>query len=107
VCGAGPATGFSENIVFNRVLEQMRERIHQRQFVMTVHAADEMEDDNLTVLDVEAGVLTGRIVERQKDRDTGEWRYLVRGESLAESKIVVAAKLSVTGKLVIITVYRD
>jgi len=74
---------------------------------MTVHAAEEMEDDDLTVLDVESAVLTGRIVERQKDRDTGEWKYLLRGESLAGSKIVVAAKLSVTGKLVIITVYRD
>ena len=93
--------------MFNRVLERMRERIHRRQYVMTVHAADEMEDDNLTVLDVESGVLTGRIVERQRDRDAGEWKYLVRGESLAESKIVVAAKLSMTGQLVIITVYRD
>jgi len=100
-------TDFLEKVVFSRILERMRATIHQREYVMTVHAAEEMEDDDLTVLDVESAVLTGRIVERQKDRDTGEWKYLLRGESLAGSKIVVAAKLSVTGKLVIITVYRD
>lgn len=93
--------------MFNRVLEQMRDRIHRRQYVMTVHAAEEMEDDNLTVLDVESGVLTGQVIERQRDRDTGEWKYLVGGEGLAGGRICVAAKLSVTGKLVIITVYRD
>jgi len=102
-----PGTGLSEKAVFNRVLERMREKIHRREYVMTVHAAEEMEDDDLTVLDVESGVLTGQIVERQRDRDTGELKYLLRGESLAGSKIVVAAKLSVTGKLVIITVYLD
>jgi hypothetical protein len=74
---------------------------------MTVHAAEEMEDDKLSIIDVESGVLTGQIIERQRDRDTGEWKYLVRGESLAENRIVVAAKLSVTGKMVIITVYRE
>ena len=93
--------------MFNRVLEQMRERILRRQYVMTVHAAEEMEDDKLSIIDVESGVLTGQIIERQRDRDTGEWKYLVRGESLAENRIVVAAKLSETGKMVIITVYRE
>jgi len=73
---------------------------------MTVHAAEEADDDGLTVFDVESCLLTGRIVERQKDRDTGEWKYLVNGESLAGFPVMVAAKLSVTGKLVIITVYR-
>jgi len=34
---------------------------------MTLHAVEEMEDDRLTVLDVEHAILTGKIVERQPD----------------------------------------
>jgi len=33
------------------------------------------------------------------------WKYLIEGETVAGSPVVVVAKLSVTGKLVIITVY--
>ena len=39
---------------------------------MTYHARKEMNDDGLTIYDVERGILTGAIVERQRDRTTGE-----------------------------------
>ena len=41
---------------------------------MTIHAGDEMEDDGLTVFDVEECVLSGIVVERQRDETTGEWK---------------------------------
>jgi len=72
---------------------------------MTLHAEEEMNDEDLTIFDVEHGILTGKIVERQKDRETGEWKYLVKGLTLVESEIFVVTKLSSTNKLVIITVY--
>ena len=83
----------------------MREKIRTRQYVMTLHAEEEMDNDNLSIFDVERGILTGKIIERQKDRVTAEWKYLIEGETLAGDSVVVVAKLSVTGKLVIITVY--
>jgi hypothetical protein len=89
-----------------RILRQMRERIRLLQYVMTLHAYDEMEDDALSIFDVERAVLTGQIVERQEDRATGDWKYMVEGRSVAEEPVTVVARLSVTGKLVIITVYR-
>ncbi len=49
--------------MFERILRQFRERVRSRQFVMTLHAVEEMEDDRLTVLDVEHAILTGKIVE--------------------------------------------
>ncbi len=91
--------------MYDRVLNQMRERIRSREYVMTLHAEEEMDDDNLSIFDVEHGILTGRIVERQTDRVTVEKKYLVEGETLAGDLVVVVAKLSITGKLVIITVY--
>lgn len=60
----------------------MREKIRLRQYVMTVHADEEMDDDGLTIYDVENAILTGEIVERQKDRETSEAKFLVRGKTV-------------------------
>lgn len=54
----------------DRILKRMREKIRTRQYVMTLHAEEEMADDNLTIFDIERGILTGRIIERQRGRVT-------------------------------------
>lgn len=71
----------------------------------TIHAVEEMEADGLTLFDVEQCILSGKIVERQKDRKTDEWKYLVEGQTLADDKAVLVARIAPTGKLVILTVY--
>ena len=91
--------------MFERILKRMREKIRKRQYVMTLHAEEEMNNDDLTIYDVERGILTGEILERQKDRITAEWKYRIRGETVEGGEVEVIAKLSPTGKLVIITVY--
>jgi hypothetical protein len=85
----------------------MQEKIRTRQYVMTLHAEEEMNDDGLTIFDVERGILTGQIIERQKDHQTGEWKYLVQGQTLTDKGMVVVSKLSPTEKLVIITLYLE
>ena len=92
--------------MFQRILKQIREKVRQRQYVVTLHAEEEMSDDNLSIFDVERSLLTGEIVERQKDVVTGEWKYLVKGDTVAGDEMMTVAKISPTGKLVIITVYR-
>jgi hypothetical protein len=92
--------------VFQRILKQIREKVRQRQYVMTLHAEEEMSDDNLSIFDVERSLLTGEIVERQKDAVSGEWKYLIKGNTAAGDEMMTVAKISPTGKLVIITVYR-
>ena len=91
--------------MFESILKKLREKIRLRQFVMSLHAVDEMEDDQLSVFDIEHCILSGDIVERQKDKDTNEWKYLINGNSLSNESVEVVAKLSITGKLIIITVY--
>ena len=93
--------------MFDRILNQMRNRIRTRQYIMTMHAEEEMDDDDLTILDVESVVLTGAIIERQKDATTGEWKYVVRGKTLSGQSASVVGRLGPTGKLIFITVYRD
>ena len=49
----------------------MRSKVRNHQYVMTVHAWEEMESDGLSVFDVESAILSGRITERQLDRPWG------------------------------------
>ena len=87
--------------------KRMRELIRLRLYVMTLHAEEEMDADGFTVFDVEHAILTGFIIERQKDRAFEEWKYLISGESLAGDRATVVAKFGPTGKLVIVTVFRE
>jgi len=74
-------------------------------YVVSVHAAEELEDDNLTILDLENIVLIGRIVERQKDRETREPKIAIRGRTLDGGEAEAIVKVSLTGILYFITVY--
>ena len=91
--------------MFSRILKEMRDRIRKRHYVMTLHAEEEMSDDGLTIYDVEHCILTGEILERQKDKVTAKWKYRLRGQAIVGGKVEMIAKLSPTDKLVIITVY--
>lgn len=91
--------------MFERIIKRMREKIRTRQYVMTLHADEEMDDDGLSIDDIERIILTGEIIERQKDYVTGEWKYLVKGQTTMYRQGITVAKLSLTGRLFIITVY--
>jgi hypothetical protein len=86
-------------------LKIIQEKVRERKYRMSIHAEEEMCDNGLALYDVEHGILTGKILERQKDAETAEWKYCIRGETIAAGQIEVVAKLSLTGQLVIITVY--
>ncbi|MDI6766060.1 MAG: DUF4258 domain-containing protein [Bacteroidota bacterium] len=55
----------------------MREKIRTRQYIVTLHADEEMEDEGISIYDVEKYILTGSIVERQKDVITSEWKLVI------------------------------
>jgi len=91
--------------MFKRILKSMREKIRTNQYVMTLHAEEEMNDDQLSIYDVESVILNGEILERQKDPITAEWKYRIKGKTIDGVDVEVITKISPTGKLVIITVY--
>jgi len=91
--------------VYKRVLMRMREKVRRREYVVTAHARKEMIDDDFAIYDVERGILTGEILERQKDQITAEWKYRINGKTISGDEIELIVKLSPTNKLVIITVY--
>ncbi|KAA0223086.1 MAG: DUF4258 domain-containing protein [Phycisphaerae bacterium] len=83
----------------------MRELVRTSEYIVTVHAAEEIEADELTIFDVEHAVLTGEIIERQKDEQTGQWKYVIEGVDLGGEPLRVVGRISRAAKLVFITVF--
>jgi len=91
--------------MFETILRQIQTSIRIGRYVMTVHAEEEMNDDDLSIFDVEAAIFDGVITERQQDHRTGEWKYLICGMSTTQIMIEVATKLRPDDLVVILTVY--
>lgn len=91
--------------MFDRILKEMRDKIRSLEYIMSIHGEEEMNNDSLSIYDVEHCILTGKILERQRDKVTSEWKYRVKGKSLFGGELEVIAKIGPTGKLVIVTVY--
>lgn len=91
----------------DRTLPRLRDLVRQHRYLVSSHAADELEDDELDILDLESIVLTGEIIERQKDHKTDEAKYVIRGATLANVAGCVVAKFDSVGRAVIITVYLE
>ena len=91
--------------MYRRVLRRMQTKIRQRGYVLTSHADEEMNHDGLSIHDVERIILTGAILERQPDRESGEDKYRIRGQTVSSREMELIAKISPTDTLIIITVY--
>ncbi len=88
-------------------IQRLRAFIRSLDYSVSVHAADELEDDGLSILDLEAIILSGEIVERQRDRATGETKFVVRGDTLTQGEAECVVKVGPSGRLYVITVYLD
>lgn len=85
-------------------ISRFRQLIRSLNYVVSTHAAEELEDDNLSILDIENIVLTGQIKERQRDVRTREVKCVVAGVTLDGSGAEVVVKVGGGSKLVVITV---
>ena len=86
-------------------IRQLRDLVRKLDYVVSTHAAEELEDDDLSIFDLESIILTGRIADRQRDVHTNEIKYLVSGVTLGGKRAQTVAKVGVSRKLVVITVY--
>lgn len=85
---------------------RFRQLIRTLAYVVSTHAAEELEDDNLSILDLENIILTGQVQERQRDAKTSEVKYVIAGNTLDGSLAEAVVKVGFGGsKLVVITVY--
>jgi Domain of unknown function (DUF4258) len=92
--------------MFEKVLQQMRRGVRTSKVLLTTHAYDEMNQDDLFVVDLENCILTGSIMTRQWDDDFSEWKYVIHGDSQSGEEMAVVAKLDYNHCVVIITTFR-
>lgn len=91
--------------MYEHLLRKIREKIRQRDYVVTTHADEEMHEDGLTIWDVESAILSGEIIDRQKDQRSGEWKHVILGQAATGADLAVVAKLGYTQRVVLITVF--
>lgn len=86
-------------------ISHFRHLIRTLNYFVSTHAAEELEDDHLTILDLENIILTGQVAVRQRDSQTREIKYVVEGITLAGESAEAVVKVGFTGKLFVVTVY--
>jgi len=88
-----------------RIIDRLREKVRSGEYILSYHAVDEMRDDEFEEEDVEAAILSGRVVRTQKDR-LGRRKYTVEGIARDKRSLRAVCRLAdASGKLVIITIY--
>lgn len=72
---------------------------------MTIHAVEEMAEDDLDILDVEEAILTGEIVHRTK-RDPRGTKYTIEGLAIdGVTPVGIVGRFQSHDRFLIITVY--
>jgi Domain of unknown function (DUF4258) len=86
-------------------IDRIRDKVRLRQYDMSAHAMEEMAEDGLTILDVEASILCGQVIRVEKDDPRGT-KYVVVGTALdQQTPVGVVGRFASTGRYLIITVY--
>ena len=89
----------------HRLIDRIREKIRLREYDMTVHAMEEMAEDDLDILDVEEAVLNGQVVRTDK-RDPQATKFVIEGLALdGEVFVGLVGRFTSTNRFLVITVY--
>ncbi|MDD5037183.1 MAG: DUF4258 domain-containing protein [Methylococcaceae bacterium] len=84
---------------------RIRECVRSLNYAVSIHAAEELDDDNLTIFDLENIIFKGEIIERQRDARIRELKCVVRGLTLEERQAEAIVKIGPLGNLFVITAY--
>lgn len=89
-----------------QLLARIKAAIKNGAYDMTVHASEEMAEDDLDIVDVETSILNGRLVRSEKDDPRGT-RHIVYGIGPDQKTLVgTVGRFTETSRYLIITVYR-
>jgi len=89
-----------------RTLERIRAAIRKGSYDMTVHAVEEMAEDELDMTDVEISIQSGRIMKTEKGDPRGA-RQTIHGTGADRTTHVgTVGRFTGTGRYLIVTVYK-
>ncbi|MSP40028.1 MAG: DUF4258 domain-containing protein [Deltaproteobacteria bacterium] len=87
--------------MYPRVLAKIRNLVKQGDYVLSIHAENELANDNLTEQDLEAAMLNGTIIRRERD-PIGRGKYVIEGKTQKGKGLTVVAQFFQTRQLVVI-----
>ena len=85
-------------------IEEIREKIRQRDYYLSSHAEEEMAEDAFERADLENAILCG-FVQKKMTRDARGTRYRIEGPAKDGRLMQVICRFRATGSLILITVY--
>jgi hypothetical protein len=87
-----------------RTIDKLRECIREQRYLISVHANEEMSDDDLVSVDLENAILTGKVA-RKLTKDPRGTRYEVVGQACDGRPVAVVCRSIGADWLRIVTVY--
>jgi hypothetical protein len=91
--------------VARRILERIRDLVRAGAYGLTIHALEELESDDLAAEDLEQILLLGRIVEHQRDAETGDRKYVFLGTCISGAPAYAVVKFAYSERLLVVTVF--
>jgi Domain of unknown function (DUF4258) len=85
-------------------LQSIRQKVLRGEYFFSIHALEELENDNFTTDDAVCALLNGEITEKLT-YDTRGTRYVVCGNALDKRVLEVVCRFHQTSNLLIITCY--
>ena len=87
-----------------RAIDKLRRLIRDQEYEISIHANEEMSNDELVAIDVENAILNGKITKRLTKEARGT-RYEVTGQACDGRPVAVICRIQSTGWLRIVTVF--
>jgi len=87
--------------MYPRILAKIRTLVKQGEYILSIHAENELADDSLTEQDLEAAILNGNIMRRERD-PIGRAKYIIEGETLKGKDLTAVVQFFQTRQLVVI-----
>jgi len=87
--------------MYPRVLDRIRALVRQGEYILSIHAENEMADERFTEQDLETAILNGRIARRERDR-IGRAKYVIEGTALDRRGMTAVAQFFQTRQLIVI-----
>ncbi|MBN1360093.1 MAG: DUF4258 domain-containing protein [Sedimentisphaerales bacterium] len=84
-------------------IKQIQTLVSSGLYYLTDHACVEADEDDFDIYDVEQGILTGTIRRRWRR----EGKYEIVGSAIDGRAIGIVCRLTLSGKVRVITVYED
>lgn len=91
--------------MYPRILAKIRALVKRGDYILSIHAENELADDNLDELDLEAAILNGEIIRRERD-PIGRAKYVIEGTTLDGKDLTAVAQFFQTRQIVVfVTAY--